>query len=1473
MSQVLRFICLLCWSTLSAGIFANAQNINTIAGGIGDGGLATNTVIGSPAVVWMDRSDNIYIVDYTHTTIRKVSPTGIVTHVAGTPNSTGYSGDRGLAIYAQLDRPTGIVTDTSGNLYIADAGNQRIRKIDRQGVITTFVTLSRYINAITIDDNQFIYVATNDQRISKITPTGYVSVIANSAGYYGFTGDGGYAIDASFRSIASMCTDHLGNIYLLDATNNNIRKIYPSGIITTFAGDGVAGYYGDGISATSARFSAPTGISADNSGNIYVADKNNNVLRKISSSGIINTIAGIPVSAGNTGDGGLATAAKLSAPSHAIADASGNIYIADYSNNRVRKIDPSGIISSFTGTTVTARVEHLGDGGPAKSAILNQPIGIFIDTSRNTFVTEYGLNGVRKINASGIITRIAGNDTAGFSGDGGPATNAKFNKPSGVVKDSRGNIYICDMVNRRIRKVAPSGIVTTYAGGGLRPPVDGAMVDTVLLPSLNALAIDKYDNIYVSTGNRQIKKIDTNKIIKNICGTGTYGYSGDGGPATSAQIGDVLGLVVYDNKRIFLADYGANRVRVIDSAGIITTYAGIGTSTVSGDGGSAVMAGVPYPNGVTLDKFGNLFISSNGNIRKVTPAGIITKYGGLSGGTLADDQPAIVAAISNGGGNSVGMQTDTLGNLLFTDGNQNKIRVIYNAGISISTPIITYCTPTSATFTATATAAPGIAVRYRWYLNGYPVGVDSFRFTAPLLHDSDIVYCNITNGASTTILATSNKINIKVHPFRLVATVGVNYTPSTSAVCIGTTVNCTPTAVNGGTSPNYFWYKNDTLISTGTSYRFVPNNNDTVFCKMISNEYCLVADTVVSARRAFVVNNRTNPYAYIDTRLDSTPCPGATVSATLLLGSGGGVVTYSWYRNNIFVDNSNNYRFVPNNNDSIYCAVRIANGCLNYDTAISPVRHIRFKKPIVYITSSNGTAICPGLSTSMLASNLEGGITPIYHWYKNGTLVYTGNPYLAHPNIGDSIYCRILSSVPCILNDSAKSNTIYFTTPIYLNPKVVVNATKGTRLCEGTSAYFIASSANGGTAPIYRWYVNDVDTVRMVGATFSYTPVNGDIVRCIVTSNATCLARDTAWSIPDTMSTIIPDTASIVITSDIGTQFCYGKTALCTQTSVNAGGAPKYAWYLNNSKVSTSATYSRMPNNGDEIYCTLTNDLGCLVANTVTSNILKYSIANKVTPAVTITSDQGNKLCGATEVTCTAEGVNTGDAPEYKWYLNNDEVGNGITYTFTPNNSDYILCKLISNFDCITTNTVVSANKYYYVYEPPTVTLSSDIGPVVYRGTTVSLKAQVNGGGIDNYETSWYINGNLVATNKSNTYSSKNFNDWDSVYCIVNYTGVCEGSIQSNTLLINTYHNLKLYPNPSNGEFTISVNDFSVNGVPVELEVYDMMGQRVYAEKTNFDVITLYHKLNLSNELPSGVYMLKVTYEKTKLSRVFVVKH
>ncbi len=337
--------------------------------------------------------------------------------------------------------------------------------------------------------------------------------------------------------------------------------IAQSNIISTIAGNGISGYSGDDSAANSAKMAMPCDISFDAIGNMYIADYSNNVIRKVNPDGIISTFAGCGI-AGFSGDGGPATAAKLHLPIGTAVDALGNVYIVDNYNCRIRKVNPAGIISTIAGNGTAT---FGGDGGPATAAFLNWPDAIACDFTGNVFIADAGNNRIRKVNATGIISTVAGNGIAGFSGDGSVATSAEINTPLGVAFDRIGNLYIADNNNHRVRKVNTVGIISTVAGSG----------------------------------------------------SGTY--SGDGGPATAAGIVSLGGLDIDAFGDIYIADYVGNNVRKVNTLGNISTFAGTGTSGFSGDGGLATNAKFATAADIAFDAIGNVYVADrdNNRIRKI----------------------------------------------------------------------------------------------------------------------------------------------------------------------------------------------------------------------------------------------------------------------------------------------------------------------------------------------------------------------------------------------------------------------------------------------------------------------------------------------------------------------------------------------------------------------------------------------------------------------------------------------------------------------------------------------------------------------------------------------------------------------------------------------------------------------------------------------------------------------------------------
>ena len=364
-------------------------------------------------------------------------------------------------------------------------------------------------------------------------------------------------------------------------------------IITTVTGNGSSVCSGDGGQALFATL-RPHDVQVDRLGNIYIADESNARIRKIDTSGVITTIAGNGTT-GFSGDGGLATNAELNNPNAMVIDRFGNIYIADGPNNRIRKVDTFGIIKTIAGTGTYG---YYGDGGLAVNAGIADAYSVAVDTLGNIYIADSYNDVIRKINTSGIITTIAGNATAGFSGDGGPATSGQLSFPTGIILDDTGNIYIADASNNRIRKVSISGIISTVAGSGTVGTVpsgitgsysgDGGLATAATLNTPFKIALDRYGNMFIADAwNYRVRKVNSVGIISTAAGDGIAGFSGDGGSATLAEITTPVGVSVDDNENLFIADLANNRIRKVHNG--------------TGDGTTGIMPVNRFPNnGITI---------------------------------------------------------------------------------------------------------------------------------------------------------------------------------------------------------------------------------------------------------------------------------------------------------------------------------------------------------------------------------------------------------------------------------------------------------------------------------------------------------------------------------------------------------------------------------------------------------------------------------------------------------------------------------------------------------------------------------------------------------------------------------------------------------------------------------------------------------------------------------------------------------
>ena len=718
------------------GTIATAAG-NGIQGFSGDGGSARNAELSGPNGVALDSSGNLYIADTLNCRIRKVSA-GIITTVAGN-GVCAYSGDGGPATSADISQSNGVAV-APGVLYIADTFNNRVRKVAEgtistvagngsyewsgDGGLATNAQLSAGTIAATGSGNLFI-VDYQDYRIREVSG-GIISTVVGT-GISGYSGDGGPASGAQIGTVNGIAADGAGNLYLGDnASGCRIREV-SGGIINTLAGGSICGYAGDGGPATSAALDLIRNIAADNSGNVYIADRNR--IRKISG-GIINTVAGggpangagattasvsptgtavdafgnvyiasvsdnrvykvsngaISIVAGNgipgfSGDGGPAAGAEIASPYGVAVDSSGNVYIADTSNDRIRLVS-GGTITTLVGNGggCIQQTDYLGDNCPPEAASLRSPRGVAVDSSGNLYIADTADQRIRKV-SGGIITTVAGNGTYGSAGDGGPATSAELDSPSGVAVDSGDNIYIADTLNNRIRKVS-GGIITSVAGNGTTGYAgDGGPATSAEFENPYGVAVDSANNIYIAdTFNNRIRKV-SGGIITTVAGNGTYGYSGDGGLAINAELEEPYGVAVDASDNIYIADTGNHRIREVSTVNgnVISTIAGNGFSSYSGDGGQATGAQLSSPNGLAVDASGNLYISDLGNarVRVVSPGGVITMFAGGGTAGTANGVPATQATLS----------TPTLlaadgGRLYITDAGDGLLRRVSGGAIS-----------------------------------------------------------------------------------------------------------------------------------------------------------------------------------------------------------------------------------------------------------------------------------------------------------------------------------------------------------------------------------------------------------------------------------------------------------------------------------------------------------------------------------------------------------------------------------------------------------------------------------------------------------------------------------------------------------------------------------------------------------------------------------------------------------------------
>ncbi|RYY62384.1 MAG: T9SS type B sorting domain-containing protein [Chitinophagaceae bacterium] len=624
---------------------------------------------------------------------------------------------------------------------------------------------------------------------------------------------------------------------------------------------------------------------------------------------LISTIAGSGYN-GNIGNNGPALCAGLPYPYGICLDRQGSLYLT--CTNSIRKVNlATGIITGVAGSDVSG---HSGDGGPASAATMQFPSDLCIDQNRNLYISEWGGHYIRKINLNtGIISTVTGTGTAGFSGDGGPAATAQVSRPSGLTCDAAGNLYFADSDNNRVRKITlATGVISTIAGTGqVASAGDGGLAVLAATANPVEVKLDKNNNILFieSNGNVacRLRKIDAiTGVITTLAGTTAYAHSGDGGPATAADLYDPSALSLDDAGNIYIGEYDESRI--IDIAtGIINTIAGTGANGFTGDGGSALSATFHYPTAMSIDANGDLYFADNFNHRIRKISAVITT------------PPTVTASIV------------------------------------ISAPTTAACPGERISFQSTVTNAT--TPSYRWEVNGIPVSFDG-AFSSTTLTNGDVVQCILTTMmCSTPVTVPSNKITI---------TSGTNTPPVVtinavkSAICFSEQAQFTSTVQHQGQDIIYEWRVNGSATGVTTA-NFTSNglaNGDQVTCLVIADPTASCGAPAASESAPVILRVTPNPVTAVTIEASSTEvCAGKPVTFTSDVVYTGTRPSYQWLVNGSSVAGQSGNSFtstsIGNGDEVVLQVTNTGSECTGSKISSLPLGVLVNPLPVVSISPSD----------------------------------------------------------------------------------------------------------------------------------------------------------------------------------------------------------------------------------------------------------------------------------------------------------------------------------------------------------------------------------------------------------------------------------------------------------------------------------------------------------------------------------------
>jgi sugar lactone lactonase YvrE len=913
--------------------------VTTLAGQPGVSGSANGTGSGArfnqPQGVAVDAVGNVYVADTGNHTIRKITSLGVVTTLAGLAGSAGSTDNTGSA--ARFNEPEGLTLNSAGTLlYVADTWNHTLRQVTTAaGVVTTLAGL------------------------------------AGTAGTNDGTGTG-----ALFNQPQGVAVDGSGNVYVGDTGNQTVRKVTASGTVTTWAG--MAGNFGSANgSGSSAAFWGPQGLAVDGSGTLFVADSLNHTIRKVTAAGAVTTWAGTAGSFGSAE--GTGSTARFWLPQSVALDGSGNLYVADSANGTIRKITSTGVVTTLAGAASAGSAD-----GSGESARFAWPAGVALDSAGNSFVADSGNGTIRKVSPLGEVTTLAGS-AGSFGSANGSGTNARFYAPQGVAVDNAGNAYVADSANHTLRKITPGGTVSTLAGTAGVSGVDDGTGAGARFNVPQDVAVDTAGNVYVAdTWNHTLRKVTAAGVVTTLAGVpGCFGDLDDGNPANGtndARFYCPSGVAVDTAGNLYVADTRNHTIRQVTPAGIVSTIAGQAGIWGSADG-TNTNARFNLPQALALDVVTtNLYVLDSGNhtLRRLALLGtnwVVSTVAGLPGASGSTDGVGTNARFSF----PAGLGINNVGALSVADWGNNTLR----AGNSVlnSKPVIVAQPQDQATnqgasaaFSVNAAGTAPLAYQWRFYgTNLSGATTSSLTMASAQPADAGPYAVVITNSLGSVTSATA----------QLTVFVAPTLTNAPQSLTINQYSNATFSVSAAGNPLSYQWLFNGATLAAATDSSFTRPNvqpgdagsySVVVFNFLGSTTSPPAVLTVTpvpsgpsiltppqdqavnqSANATFSVTAAGTPPPAYQWRFYGTNLPGATASSYALA--------------NVQPANAGPYAVVLTN---LYGALTSASALLS--VVVPPIISVQPSNQLAAV--SNSVTFTVGLSQ---------GTSPAYQWRQNGT--------------------------------------------------------------------------------------------------------------------------------------------------------------------------------------------------------------------------------------------------------------------------------------------------------------------------------------------------------------------------------------------------------------------------------------------------------------------------------------------------------